>query len=161
MSDFTDREIALIRELQNEIPLCPEPFAAIGAKVGLSAPDVLAKVKEWTAAGVIRRYGAAVRHYKMGYVSNAMSVWNVPAERVDEVGALFAARPEVSHCYERDRIPGFDYNVYAMIHGRERGEVDRVVQAMAEESGIEKHDVLWSVHEYKRDSMFYFVEDDD
>ena len=156
----TDREIALIRELQNEIPLVPEPFAEIGARVGMSATEVLAKLDEWKASGVVRRYGAAVRHYKLGYSANAMTVWNVPPERVDEVGALFLQRDEISHCYERETIPGFDYNVFAMVHATRREDVDKAVAEMAVASGIEDHKVLWSTREFKRDSMYYFVEED-
>jgi DNA-binding Lrp family transcriptional regulator len=156
----TDVNVALVRALQDDIPLVPEPFAEIGRRVGLGEAEVLDRLTTWKKEGVVRRYGAAVRHYRLGYVANGMSVWSVPPERVEEVGKLFAARPEVSHCYERSPIPGFPYNVFAMIHGREKGDVERAVAAMAEISGIAEHDILWSTREFKRDSMFYFVEED-
>lgn len=160
MPDLTDIEIDLIRALQENIPLVSKPFEVIGEKVGLSGDEVLAKLLTWNKSGTIRRYGAAVRHYKMGYVANGMSVWNVAPEDLERIAGYFVKRSEVSHCYERERIPGFSYNLFAMVHGRTKDEVNAVVAEMAENAAIDDYRVLWSVHEYKRDSMFYFLEED-
>ena len=160
MFERTEADIALVRALQDDLPLVPEPFDAIGLRLGMSGAEVIERLQAWKTAGVVRRFGAAVRHYRLGYVANGMSVWNVSPERVEEIGRIFAARPEVSHCYERERIPDLPYNVFAMVHGRVREDVTGAVDAMAEASGIADHDILWSTREFKRDSMLYFVEGD-
>jgi siroheme decarboxylase len=160
MLERTAQNIALVRALQEDLPLVPEPFAAVGEAIGMTGEEVLGRLAEWKRAGIVRRFGAAVRHYKLGYVANGMSVWNVPEARIEDVGRIFAARREVSHCYERERIPGFPYNVFGMVHGRAPEDVTRAVAAMAEASGLTEYDILWSAREFKRDSMLYFLEED-
>jgi DNA-binding Lrp family transcriptional regulator len=89
-----------------------------------------------------------------------MSVWRVPAERLDEVGAALAARAEVSHCYARPTFPGFPYNLYAMIHSKDRAAVEAVAAQAAAATGVAEYHILYSVRELKKSSMRYFTEDE-
>jgi len=155
---FSEKEMALVRVLQEDIPISPQPFAEIGEEVGLSEAEVLDKVHEWLANGTIRRFGAMVRHQKLGYTANAMSAWDVPDERAEEVGREFAAATEVSHCYQRPRADGWDFNVFAMIHGASKEDCQKVATALAERVGIEDFALLFSSKEFKKVSMKYFIE---
>lgn len=155
---FDEKEKELVRQLQADIPLSPEPFAEIAAAVDMPVEEVIEKVREWTADGTIRRFGAMVRHQKLGYKANAMSAWNVPDERADEVGEKLAAAAEVSHCYQRPRADGWPFNLFAMIHGASKEECHDVAARMAAEVGIEDYGLLFSSREFKKVSMSYFME---
>ena len=155
---FSDRERELVRLLQESIPLTPEPFADIAVQAGMEPGEVVELAREWTADGIIRRFGAMVRHQRLGYAANAMCAWDVPDERVEEVGRVFAAAAEVSHCYQRPRAEKWKYNLFAMIHGANTGDCERVAAELAEKSGITDYRLLYSSREFKKISMKYFIE---
>lgn len=157
-SRLSDREQELVRRLQEDIPLTPRPFADIAAAVGMTESEVVEKVREWVADGTIRRFGAMVRHQRLGYKANAMSAWDVPEERVEEVGEALAEAGEVSHCYHRPRADGWDYNVFAMIHAATESECEEIASALARRVGIDDYSLLFSSREFKKVSMKYFVE---
>lgn len=155
---LSDSEQALVRYLQDDIPLAPRPFADIGVEVGLTEDEVLERIREWKADGTIRRFGAMVRHQKLGYKANAMSAWDVPDERAEEVGGILAAADEVSHCYQRPRADNWNYNLFAMIHGASEEECRRVAQELSRRTGQEEYTLLFSSREFKKVSMRYFIE---
>lgn len=146
--------------MQDDIPITPAPFAEIGAAVGMSEVDVLAKVEEWLTDGTIRRFGAMVRHQRLGYNANAMTAWDVPEGREEEVGRILAASNEVSHCYQRPRADGWNFNLFAMIHAATPEECRRVAAELARQVGIDEYDLLFSSREFKKISMRYFAERD-
>lgn len=148
---------ALVRELQEGLPLVKRPFLAIAQKLGMSEAEVLARVRELIERGVIRRFGAAVRHQDLGYVANAMVVWRVPDERVPEVGRIMASFPEVTHCYERARAPGWPYNLYVVLHGRTEEQCREAAARIAEAAGVSDYQLLFSTAELKKSSMKYFL----
>jgi DNA-binding Lrp family transcriptional regulator len=156
--ELTEKEQELVRCLQADIPLTPDPFGEIAREVGMTADDVLVKVNEWIADGTIRRFGAMVRHQKLGYKANAMSAWDVPDERADEVGRILAAADEVSHCYQRPRADSWNYNLFAMIHGASREDCQHVADELAGRVGIDNYELLFSSREFKKVSMSYFME---
>ncbi len=156
--DFSAKEQELVRVLQEDIPITPAPFADIGAAVGMTEDEVLAKVREWIADGTIRRFGAMVRHQKLGYKANSMTAWDVPDERAEEVGGILAASSEVSHCYQRPRADGWNYNLFAMIHAATADECQQVADGLAGQVGIDEYELLFSSREFKKISMRYFVE---
>ena len=119
--DATDR--AIVRATQAGLPLCREPYRAVAEQLGLSAEDILARLERLLASGVIRRIGAVPNHYALGYRANGMSVWDVDDAAVSELGHKVGALPAVSHCYRRPRRPpAWPYNLFAMVHGRSRGD---------------------------------------
>jgi siroheme decarboxylase len=158
MSDFEDWEIALIRALNGPLPLCPEPFAAVAEKIGITEEQVLERVRAWKEDGTIRRFGARVNHRRLGFSANGMSVWDVPEEDVERVGAIMTEQPEVSHCYLRPRNASWPYNLYAMIHGKNEDEVRAVAQRIAKSTGFEECRVLFSATEFKKSAPRYFAE---
>lgn len=123
LSDF-DRE--LIAATQSGLPLVARPYEAVGAMLGVSGERVRERLGQMLAEGLVRRIGAIPNHYKLGFTANGMTVWDVVDDRVDELGAMVGALPGVSHCYRRPReLPVWPYNLFAMVHGRSRDEVER------------------------------------
>jgi len=117
---------------------------------------VIEKIADWKKRRIIRRWGAIVRHQKIGYDHNAMGVWNVPADRVDEYGMTIAAYDEVSHCYTRKAPPGWPYNLYSMVHGLSDQECIDAIDKIAREVGLTDYGALFSQREFKRSDMEYF-----
>jgi len=149
----------LVRVLQESLPLVRRPFGRIAQQLGCPAGRLIEQVNDWLAAGVIRRFGAVVDHRMLGFKANGMAVFRVGPDRIDEVGRRLAERPEISHCYRRPALPGFDYGLFAMVHGRSRDRVRRLVAEMAEKLGLaDACEILFSATEYKKVSMKYFSE---
>lgn len=121
MIDDIDR--ALIVATQGGLPLVPRPYHAIAEQLGLSADEVMHRLRAMLESGVIRRIGAVPNHYAIGWTANGMTVWDVADERVDELGAKIGALDFVTHCYRRPRaLPTWPYNLFAMVHGASRDE---------------------------------------
>jgi len=155
-----DEQKHLTRLLQGGLAFEPEPFARVAEEVGWSVGEVLRQVHDWLDSGVIRRFGAVVDHQRLGFRANGMAVFNVPPERIDAIGRRLAERPEITHCYRRPPLPDFPYNLYAMVHGCTEDEVLALVSGMAEEHNLTDHDVLFSVTEFKKAPMRYFLDDE-
>jgi siroheme decarboxylase len=116
----------LIAATQSGLPLVPRPYEAVGAMLGVSGEVVRARFAQMLSSGLVRRIGAVPNHYRLGYVANGMTVWDVDDARVDELGVRVGALSGVSHCYRRPReLPGWPFNLFAMLHGRSRDEVER------------------------------------
>ncbi len=140
-------ERQLIAATQHGLPLLERPFEAVGAVVGLSEAEVIAQLAQMRERGLIRRIAAVPNHYRLGYVANGMTVWDVDDEQVDALGERLAAHPGVSHCYRRPRhLPDWPYNLFAMLHGRSRAEVAQQAQALREllGSACRSSDILYS-----------------
>lgn len=159
---FTDTEKAILAAAQVDLPDTPTPFADIAARVGTTEDEVLALLSRLKAEGVIRRFGATLRHQKAGYSHNAMVAWYVEDDHdIDAVGAHMAARSEISHCYHRENCMDWPYNLYTMIHGTEPGEVQALAAELSRQTGVAQYDVLQSVAELKKKSMIYFATDEE
>lgn len=156
MSKLNEIDKKIIMALENGIPLTEQPFQMIAEEVGISEDELLAKLDEWKDDGVIRRFGAILYHTHAGFEANAMTVWNVPKERIEEVGKILASFEEVSHCYERATFPGFPYNLYAMVHAHTREECDQIVADLARAADLQDYQVLYTTQEYKKSSPVYF-----
>lgn len=154
---LTDDQKQLVRMLQESIPIEAEPFDRLAEQLGWSADRIIEQVAQWRGSGVIRRFGAVVDHRRLGFKANGMAVFQVPVDQIDDVGKLVATRPEVSHCYRRPPLEGFEYNFFAMVHGHSREEVCSVVQEIAQQMAPFQHTVLFSTTEYKKTSMKYFL----
>ena len=157
---LTARDIAFIRELQRDLPEAARPFDGYAAALGCTVEDIFSWCAEQTRSGRMRRFAAVLRHQNAGFVSNAMGVWRVPTERVEEVGPLMASFAAVSHCYERPVYPDFPYNLYTMVHGRTREECLRTLESIAARTAVADHQYLWSSREFKKERVLYFLEED-
>lgn len=155
-----ETQIKIIKTIQDGLPIGREPFKEIAEKVGISEEDLLSQLNDWKADGTIRRLGAILRHTEAGFAVNAMGVWNVPDEQVDDFGYDAASIVAVSHCYERPRFEGFDYNVYTMIHARSRTQCRDIVHQIILRTGIADYKLLLTTAEFKKASPVYFAEDE-
>ena len=152
--DELDRRI--IRATQSGLPLVPRPYEAVGAALGISGEQVRERLQAMLDEGLIRRIGAVPNHYRLGFTANGMSVWDVADERVDELGERIGQLPFVSHCYRRPRKPPvWPYNLFAMLHGRSRDEVEAQAQQVAALLGdaCRAHDILYSTAILKKTGL--------
>ncbi|MCU7922632.1 MAG: AsnC family protein [Candidatus Thiodiazotropha sp. (ex Dulcina madagascariensis)] len=153
-------DLRLVCAIQSGLPLVPRPYAGIAAELGITESEVIARLKHLLERGDIRRFGVVVRHRELGYRANAMVVWDVPDERVSEIGRLIGRQACVTLCYRRPRRPGrWRYNLFCMIHGRSREGVLRNLEKMVEAcdlAGIE-HEVLFSLRRFKQRGARYDV----
>ena len=152
--DDADRRI--IRATQSGLPLVPEPYHAVAEQIGLSADEVMARMQAMLEAGVIRRLGVVPNHYRIGYRANGMTVWDVEDACIDELGARVGALDAVSHCYHRPRrLPDWPYNLFAMVHGRSRDEVELKAQQIADLLGTRSrgHTILYSTRILKKTGL--------
>jgi len=78
------------------------------------------------------------------------------ADVIEEVGRYLASFKSVSHCYERS---GWDYNLFAMLHGKEEEEVKDLVRGISQEIGLKDYALLFSTREFKKRRISYFSED--
>ena len=154
--DGPDRR--LVAAVEAGFPLVPRPYAAIGERAGMDEPDVIARLSRWADAGIARRIGLVLRHRPLGIDANAMAVWDVPDERAAACGARLAAEPAVTLCYRRERrMPQWPYNLYCMVHGRDRGEVEVALAHLRESAalGAFPHAVLFSARCFKQRGARY------
>jgi DNA-binding Lrp family transcriptional regulator len=147
---------AIVRATQGGLPLVPRPYEAVARAIGIAPELVVARIEAMLADGRIRRIGAVPNHYALGYRANGMSVWDVADELVDELGKRVGALDFVSHCYRRPRrLPQWRYNLFAMVHGRERAEVEGKVARIAGLLGdaSRAHEVLYSTRILKKTGL--------
>ena len=152
--DAVDRRIVLAT--QAGLPRVSRPCHAIAEQLGVSADEVMARLRRMLEAGIIRRIGAVPNHYALGYQANGMSVWDVPEERIRELGQKIGALDFVSHSYHRPRyLPEWPYNLFAMVHGRDRAEVEvKVAQIAALLGEADRgHAVLYSTRILKKTGL--------
>jgi len=152
--DAVDRRI--VKATEAGLPLCREPYREIAGRLGISSEEVMRRMCDMLAAGVIRRIAAVPNHFRLGFHANGMSVWDVSDTRVSELGARVGALGYVSHCYRRPRrLPAWPYNLFAMVHGRDRAEVLEKVARIADLLGGAKrgHEVLFSSRILKKTGM--------
>lgn len=158
--DAADRQ--LLAALAQGLPLAPRPFAEIGARLGLSEQEIIARLERLKRGGVIKRFGVVVRHHELGYRANAMVVWDVPDAEVAALGQCLAGFDFITLCYRRPRrLPHWPYNLYCMIHGRSREEVLAHLEWMVNRCGLQRlpHAVLFSRRRFKQCGARYHTED--
>lgn len=153
-------ERRLIAAIQDGLPLQPRPYARIGTQVGLSESAVIRHLRSLIDKGAVRRLGVIVRHHELGYRANAMAVWEVPEGQVRAAGQRLARLPFVTLCYQRPRRPpDWPYNLFCMIHGRDRNSVAALIEEATEEAGLTglRHAVLFSRRRFKQRGARYAV----
>ncbi len=151
-------DTALVAAIQDGFPLASRPYADIAARAGLAEHEVIARLCQWLAEGVVKRVGVIVRHHELGYRANAMVVWDVPDAEADRVGRAFARREFVTLCYRRPRrLPDWPYNLFCMIHGRDRATVLRHIETLGRDTGLPglSHEVLFSRRRFKQRGARY------
>lgn len=152
--DDTDKKI--ISVIQKDIPLLQRPFAVMAEQIGITEDQFIVRLKRLMQDGIMRRFGATLRHQEAGFKSNAMVAWVVPDDKIDSAGAAMAGFREVTHCYNRNPQKDWKYNLYTMVHGDSREECYEIAARMSQSTGISEYSLLFSEKEFKKTSMEYF-----
>ncbi len=155
--ELSQQDRLIIRELQEDLPLVPLPFARMAASVALDDEHFLERCRSFLQHDIIRRYAAAVNHRKAGFTANAMVCWAAAPELVDAAGQKLSELREVSHCYERKTNPLWQYNLFAMMHSHTSEECYQVADRMSETTGLAERAVLFSTREFKKTRVKYLV----
>jgi siroheme decarboxylase len=156
---YDDRDIAIIRALQGDLPVVPEPYAPATRELGMGQDALLAHLEAMVQRRLLRRVAAILFHRRAGFSANGMGVWKVSDEHVLETGARMAAFRGISPCYQRPTYADWPYSLFTMAHGRSKEECDAILDAIATETGIEDRATLYSSTEFKKVRLLYFTDD--
>jgi len=152
--DSIDREI--IAATQEGLPLVSEPYKHIALQIGITKDDLMQRLIAMQENGIIRRIGAVPNHYKLGYLHNGMTVWDIADDQIDRLGKLIGELDFVSHCYHRPRhLPDWPYNFFAMVHSKTEAGAEQQIQKIAALLGKHCHasDVLYSTKILKKTGL--------
>lgn len=155
---MNDQDYQLIAAIQGGLPLVSHPYAEVARQIGWSEDQVISRVGEMQCSGIIKRFGVVVRHHELGYTANAMVVWDVPEERLDNVGETLGDQLCVTLCYQRPRrLPEWPYNLFSMIHGRSREQVTAQVEQLVDALELDDvpHEILFSGQRFKQRGARY------
>lgn len=159
MIDNRDRQ--LLEAVQTGLPVCPRPYAAIGTRIAMPEQEVIERLIKLQRLGLIKRLGVVVKHKRLGYRANAMVVWDIPDDRVKALGAKISAFDFVTLCYQRPRhLPEWPYNLYCMIHGKDRGTVLEQLDCLCQSLALTEvtREVLFSRRCFKQRGARYPLE---
>ncbi|MGC3835310.1 siroheme decarboxylase subunit beta [Moritella viscosa] len=153
---MTELQRQYILLTQNGLPIVAKPFNWLAEQLGISLNDVLTMTKDMQNKGIIRRIAAVPNHYKLGYTHNGMTVWDVVDSDASRLGKLIGELPFVSHCYLRPRhLPHWNYNIFAMVHGKTQGDIDKFKAQIHEIliNSLRDHDMLTSTRILKKTGL--------
>jgi len=156
--DELDKDV--IRATQGNLPVVPEPWAPAAERLGMPVEDLLAHLEGMRERGLLRRVAAILFHRRAGFSANGMGVWQVPDERIDEIGPRMASFRGISHCYQRPTYADWPYQLFTMAHGRSKEECDAILDAIAAQfPEIQDRATLYSSTEFKKIRLLYFTDD--
>ena len=151
-------DLRLLAAIQDGLPIDPRPYARVAEQAGLTEDEAIRRLDRLVREGVIRRFGVVVRHHELGYRANAMVVWDVPEAQVRDAGRRLARLPFVTLCYRRPRRrPHWPYNLFCMIHGRDRARVEAMVEEASAAAGLSglAREILFSRKRFKQRGARY------
>lgn len=149
---------AVLQAVEGGLPLAAQPYAVIAGQLGVTESEVIARLRHLQEQGIIKRMGIIVRHRVLGYHANAMVVWDVPDDKVAATGCCLGSIPFVTLCYRRPRrLPDWPYNLFTMIHGRNRDQVLARIDHLVNSCGMQAfdHQVLFSQRCFKQRGARY------
>jgi len=155
--DLSSLEIEAIRVTQDDLPLVERPFAVQAERLGIDEAALLELLASFRERKLMRRFAAVMNHRSAGFKANAMGVWAVPEDQLDEIGPRMAGFASVSHCYRRPTYEDWPYSVFTMVHGRSARDCEATIAAIRDETGIDEYALLWSIKEYKKTRVRYFT----
>ena len=155
---LTEIEKKVITSIQGDIEITAQPYLKIAESLGMEEEKLLEILEGLCKRGVIRRFGATLRHQKSGFSANAMVAWQVPEDKIEEVGSTLAGFVQVSHCYRRNPNGHWPFNLYTMVHATSEDECYQIAKMMSKKTGIVTYSLLFSRKELKKTSMAYFAD---
>lgn len=154
---FDELDKQLLAQVAEGLPICSRPYLVIGERLGISETEVIERLKQLQATGIIKRFGVIVKHAALGYRANAMCVWRVPEEQVDEIAHYLLKFSFVTLCYQRPALPEWHYNLYCMIHGKDKETVNSQIAKINSHPQMRnfEHQVLFSRRCFKQRGAVY------
>jgi DNA-binding Lrp family transcriptional regulator len=156
---YDERDMAVIKALQGDMPIVSEPYAPAAEELGMAQDELLAHLERMQERRLLRRVAAILFHRRAGFSANGMGVWKVPDDQVMELGPQMAAYRGISHCYQRPTYKDWPYSIFTMAHGRSKDECDAILDSIADATGIDDRATLYSSTEFKKIRLLYFTED--
>jgi siroheme decarboxylase len=157
--DYDELDVEVIRATQGDMPVVAQPYDAPAAALGMDVSDLLDHMAGMRERGLLRRVAAILFHRRAGFSANGMGVWKVPPERIEELGPRMASFRGISHCYQRPTYEDWPYSVFTMAHGRSKEECDAVLDAIAQDTGVDERATLYSSTEFKKVRLLYFTDE--
>jgi DNA-binding Lrp family transcriptional regulator len=158
---LTELEKKIIASIQEDMEITARPYLAISEKLGITETELLDRLKDLSQRGIIRRFGATLRHQRAGFSANAMVAWMVDEDRIEEVGQKMATFDQVSHCYRRNPTPDWPYSLYTMVHADSEQACRETARKMSRTTSVQDYTLLFSREELKKTSMVYFPSDEE
>ena len=155
MLDNIDKKI--ISFLNESFPLESRPYKKIADELNMTEEEVLSRVQGYKDTGKLRKMGAVLRHRNVGFKTNVLCVWKVPEGKFKEIADIMLTESAITHCYSRDSYPEWPYNFYTMIHATDKEECEDIVRRLSERTKLEDYKMLYSIFEWKKESMKYFT----
>lgn len=140
----------IVIALSDPLTLVPDPYAVVAKKLGIPESLLLEKIRAYKEAGIIRRVGTVLGHFKVGYKCNALVMWQVDESKLEATGKICAGFPQVTHCYARRTYPGWPYSLYTMVHAKTRKESLSVIKEMSVKTGVTEYKIQFTVKEFKK-----------
>jgi len=157
---YDDTDIAVVRATQGDLPVVPEPYAAAARELGMPVDALIEHLLGMQERGLLRRVAAILYHRRAGFSANGMGVWQVPEDKINDIGPRMASFRGISHCYERPTYADWKYQIFTMAHGRSKEECDSVLDAIAAEvPEVQDRATLYSSTEFKKVRLLYFTDD--
>src|SRR5574338_705253 len=154
----TEDDKEFIRQLQKDLDVTDIPFLPAAQSLRMTEAEVFEKLKHYEEIGVMRRYAAILRHRDVGFTANGMIVWRVPDQRIEEVGGVLGAFPQISHCYQRPVYADWPYNVFSMVHCKSIAEAEQMAKDIQGHIKVDDYRILFSSREFKKTRVEYFTE---
>ncbi len=155
--DVLDR--ALLAAIENGLPFVVRPYGDVAGRIGIAENDLIGRLQRLIACGIVSRLGCVVRHRALGYMANAMAVWDLPDDRIDVIAGMFVRDSRISLCYRRPRrLPDWPYNLFCMVHAKTREQARAIIQSLNHSAGTEDRPqhVLFSTRCFKQRGASYF-----
>lgn len=154
MTEMPDQELR--RVLQKGLPLVSRPYAAVAEQLGITEQQVIDRIAAFKEQGLIKRFGMVLRHRELGYSANCMVVWDIPESELEQVAQQLSGESCVTLCYQRPRRPGWPYNLFCMIHGKQRDQVKQQLRKMIDRHQLDyTHQLLFSSKRFKQRGAHY------
>lgn len=170
MNNITDKDFGaiveeldkkIIKSLETDIPITLNPYQKIAEDLNIDREELLQRLRQLKERKILKRISAILHHRDSGYQANGMFVCQFSKKEIDEVGQEISKLQEVSHCYQRKNYQKWPYNLYAMMHGKNKEELEEMIEKLAEKYSIDDYQILYSTEELKKSSMKYFNSDFD
>jgi DNA-binding Lrp family transcriptional regulator len=142
--DDADRE--LLNALQSGLSFVRHPYAEIGARIGMTEDEVLARLDVLRRAGVVRQLSAIFDTRALGYESTLVAA-KYPDDRLFAAAAIVGGHPGVSHNYRRSH----DFNLWftLAVEPDARLSLEETLEVLEKATGAESMRMLPTLKLYK------------